>query len=167
LKKYIPLIALSLFICLFIYLFYRTDKTLINRVFISLFSQESYNTLKASIRQNLSLSPPVIYSLPEGLWVFCITITSRFFYITFGRFKIYLALIPLIVAVGLEICQLLHFTNGRFDFVDIGFSFLFWFVAYVFTDTDSKEENIRERITLSGISCAFCYSIVYLAHVMR
>lgn len=136
-------------------------------MFISLFSQESYDILKTSIRQRLSLSGPVIYSLPEGLWVFCISLTSRFFYISFGRIKINLALIPPIVAIGLEICQLLHVTNGRFDFVDIGFSFLFWLVAYLFTDTENEEENIREKITFSGISCAFCYSIVYLAHVMR
>jgi hypothetical protein len=74
---------------------------------------------------------------------------------------------PLIVAVGLELCQLLHVTKGRFDLVDIEFSFLFWLVAYVFTDTAREEENIRKKITLSSISCVFCYCIVYLAHVIQ
>lgn len=78
-----------------------------------------------------------------------------------------LAWVPLLVAVVLELCQLLHITNGRFDFIDIGFSFLFWSVAYIFTDTNGKEEYIHTRTTLGGISCVFCYSIVYLAHVIR
>jgi hypothetical protein len=167
LRKYIPLVAFSLFICLFIYLFFRTEKTIINQVFISLFSKEAYHNLKTSIHTILPLYQPFIYSLPEGLWVFCITITSRFFYMRIGRIKINLSLVPLVVAVGLELCQLLHVTNGRFDFMDIGFSFFFWLVAYTFTDTGGKEENIRTRTTFNGVSCAFCYSIVYLAHVIR
>jgi hypothetical protein len=136
-------------------------------IFVSLFSEELYHVLKTYIRQHLSLSPALIYSLPEGLWVFCITITSRFFYISLGKIKIKLAWVPVIVAVGLELCQLLRVTNGRFDVVDIGFSFLFWLVAYIFTDTEDKEEDIRRKITLSAISCCFCYGIVYLAHVIR
>jgi len=166
-KKYIPLIALSLLICLFIYLFFRTEKTVVNQAFISLFSKGAYHSLKTSIHEILPLKPAIVYSLPEGLWVFCITITSKFFYISLGRIKVNLALVPLILAVGLELCQLLHVTNGRFDFIDIGFSFLFWLAAYVSTDTYKKEKNIHTGITFSNISCVFCYSIVYLAHVIQ
>lgn len=166
-RKYIPLIVLSLLISLFIYLFFRTEKTVINQIFISLFSKGSYHSLKASIHQVLPLQPALVYSLPEGLWVFCITITSRFFYISLGRTRLNLAFAPLVVAVGLELCQLLQITNGRFDFMDIAFSFLFWLAAYMFTDTYGKEENLYTRMTLDSLSCVFCYSIVYLAHVIR
>lgn len=166
-KKYIPIIALSLLICLFIYLFFRTEKTVVNQVFISLFSKEFYHHLKTSIHQILPLSPSFVYSLPEGLWVFCITITSKFLCVSIGRVNLNLALLPLLLAVGLELCQLLHLANGRFDFMDIGFSFLFWLIAYVFTDTYRMERNIHTGITFSNISCVFCYSIVYLAHVIQ
>ena len=166
-KKYIPLITLSLIICLFIYLFFRTEKTVINQVFISLFSKGAYYSLKTSIHEILPLKPFLVYSLPEGLWVFCITITSKFFYLNFGRIKVNLALVPLILAVGLELCQLFHVTNGRFDFTDIGFSFVFWLTAYAFTDIYRNNKNMHTGITFSNISCVFCYSIVYLAHVIQ
>lgn len=166
-RKYLPLIAFSLFICLFIYLFFRTDKTVINQVFISLFSKEVYLQLKSIIHNTLPLHTSYIYSLPEGLWVFCITITSRFFYIRVWGKKVNLSLAPIAVAIGMELCQLLHILNGRFDFMDIGFSILFWFVAYKFTDTAEQEENILTKASLSGVSCVGCYGIVYLAHVIQ
>lgn len=166
-KKYIPLIVLSLSICLFIYLFFRTEKTVVNQVFISLFSKGTYDSLKSFVHETFPLKPFLVYSLPEGLWVFCITITSKFLPVSIGRVKVNLALVPLAFAVGLELCQLLHITNGRFDFTDIGFSFLFWLVAYVFTDKYRKETTVHTRIGFSKIYCIFCYSIVYLAHVIQ
>jgi hypothetical protein len=81
--------------------------------------------------------------------------------------RLSLALVPLIAAIGLELCQLFRITNGRFDFADIAFSFLFWLVAYIFTDTGREQEKFHARITSASISCIFCYSIVYLAHVIR
>ena len=68
---------------------------------------------------------------------------------------------------GLEICQLLHITNGTFDFIDIGFSVFFWLAAYIFVETNDREENIAKSIGMKTASCLASYSIVYLAHVIH
>lgn len=164
-KKYIPSLAVSLFFCLFIYVFYRTEKTLVNRVVITLFSQESYSGLKTSVTSILPLKDYLIYSLPEGLWVFCITLTSSFFYLEVQKRKWSLVFVPLLVALIIEVFQLLHFTNGRFDLMDITFAAGFWLLALFWTRTNSGKEPLFQSFNTKTICCMISYSIVYLAHV--
>lgn len=164
-KKYIPLIAGSLFFCLFIYVFYRTEKTLVNQVVISLFSRERYAGLKASITSMLPLNDYIIYSLPEGLWVFCITLTSSFFYLQVQNRKWSLVFVPILVALIMEILQLLHFTNGRFDVMDINFSIGFWILALFFTRANPGKEQLFQSFNTRTACCMLSYFIVFLARV--
>lgn len=164
-KKHYWYIAPALIISLFIYLFYRTDKTLVNQIFIQLSSLKTYEDLKYSITNSLPLNKYIIYSLPEGLWVFCITLTSKGFYIKFFNRQIDCVLIPPIFAVGLELFQLLHLTNGRFDILDIAVSLLFWFLALKITQTKAQLENVFYAFNLNSAACLLSYCIVYLAHV--
>ena len=166
-KKLILLISVSLLVCLFIYVFYRTEKTVINQLFLSIFSIESYRGLKHAVSTFLPLNEYLIYSLPEGLWILSITITSKFFYLKLAGRKFNFVFAPLAFAIGLEICQLLHITNGTFDFIDIGFSVFFWLAAYIFVETNDREENIAKSIGMKTASCLASYSIVYLAHVIH
>lgn len=165
-RQYLPHIILSLLICLFIYLFYRTEKTLVNQLFISLVSYDSYTVLKSEILASVPLNKQLVYSLPEGLWVFCITLTSRFFFLPLGRIHFHLILIPLFFAIGLEILQKLQITNGRFDMMDIFFSLFFWLLALLLTHHHKRKENILKTGTSARLLCAFSYGIVYLAHVI-
>lgn len=154
-------------ISLFIYVFYRTEKTLINQVVMSLISRKNYYTLKSAITTAFALPPSVIYSLPEGLWIFSITITSRSFYLEMYGRKWDLTLVPLVIAIVMELFQLLHITNGRFDLMDIVFSVVFWMLALICTRTDEEKESFFQSTGVKTVGCAFCYSIVYLAHVIR
>lgn len=163
-KKYIPILSLSLLICLFIYVFYRTEKTLVNQTVIFLFSHKRYSLLKDNIQSLFPLSEWIVYSLPEGLWIFCITILSGPFYIKLRRNRINLVFIPLVVAVFMEIAQLLHILNGYFDWMDILLASGFWRVAYHLTKNAGKEPVFRHYDT-KRFCCMFCYCIVYLAHV--
>lgn len=164
-KKYIPLLAVSLFLSLFIYVFYRTEKTLINQIFIALFHHETYTILKTRVTFLLPLPDYIIYSLPEGLWVFCITLTSSFFYLEVQKRKWSLVFVPILLAFLLEIFQLLHFTNGRFDLMDIVFSTGFWLLALFCTRTNIGKEPLFQSVNTTTICCIISYSIVYLAHV--
>jgi hypothetical protein len=164
-KKYIPLLAVSLFFCLFIYVFYRTEKTLINQFVITLFSHERYTVLKTSVTSILPLRDWLIYSLPEGLWVFCITLTSSFFYLEVQNRKWSLTFVPILLAIIMELFQLLHFTNGRFDLMDINFAAGFWLLALFCTGTNSFKEPFFQTFNTKAICCMMSYSIVYLAHV--
>lgn len=151
---------------MFIYLFYRTEKTVVNEIFIQLITFSEYSELKTSIRAVLPLNEFVIYSLPEGLWVFCITLISKPFYIQINQLSIRCIFFPLLYSVGLEIFQLFHFVNGRFDFADIGASMLFWLIAIsIFKDTPANQ-NIFKNLNTKKLFCIGGYSIVYLSHVI-
>lgn len=166
-KKYYWYIIPSLLICLFIYAFYRTDKTVINLVIIQLFGLQGYQNLKLSIIQVMPLNKYVIYSLPEGLWIFCITLTSKEFYIEIFKKRINCAFIPIVFAIGLEFLQLLHVTNGYFDFFDIGISLFFWFLASYIIRAKQTSRNIFTGLNYNNIFCISSYCIVYFAHVIH
>jgi hypothetical protein len=166
-KKNYCFIILSLLFSLFIYLFYRTEKTVINEIFISIISFNKFIELRKSITNYFPLNEHIIYSLPEGLWVFCITLTSKFLFLKIGSREINLLYVPLIFSIGLELFQLLHLTNGRFDFWDIGFSILCWAAANYLIKHKSTRQNILSPFTIKSFICLFSYLIVYLAHVWK
>jgi len=165
-KNYI-FICISLLTSLFIYLFYRTNRTVVNEILIRMISFETYTTLKAHIVRVLPLNNMVIYSLPEGLWVFCITLTSKPYYIKLNKWRIDCIFIPLILCLTLEIFQLFHITNGRFDFMDIGISAIFWMLGSYVLDDKSEKQNIFTRPNSKLVICLANYSVVYLAHVFK
>ena len=136
-----------------------------NQLFIQLSSLKTYEDIKYSITSSLPLNKYVIYSLPEGLWVFCITLTSKGFYMKLFNRQIDCALIPPIFAVGLELFQLFHITNGRFDILDIVVSLFFWFLALKITRTKASLENVFNAFNFNSMVCLLSYCIVYLAHV--
>ena len=153
--------------CLFIYMFYRTDSTVVNELCIRLISLEDYTNLKSLIVGRLPLHPVIIYSLPEGLWIFCITLTSKPYYIAWKKWRLDCVYIPLMFCFSLEILQLVHLTNGRFDLMDICLFMLFWLLGrHVLNQPDEKRNLINELNTKMMI-CVASYGIVYLAHVLK
>ena len=166
-KKSYCYIILSLLFSLFVYMFYRTEKTVINEIVISIISLQRFIGLKSAITNTLPLHHLVIYSLPEGLWVFCITLTSKSLFLRLVKREYNLIFLPLVFSIGLEMFQLFHLTNGQFDFWDIALSLLFWVVAVAFVKPNPARQNICKPITARSIVCVFTYLVVYLAHVWR
>jgi len=160
-------IALCLPICLFIYLFYRTEYTVINQIFIALTSKETFFAIKEIVTTALPLPKLIVYSLPEGLWVFCIALTSKSLFVKIRRREIDLIFVPLLVAIAWEFLQLFHVTNGQFDFIDIGFSILFWIIAKYLIKDNNKRQNIVKPFNMRSFICIFSYAIVYLSHVCQ
>ena len=165
-KRYFFILA-SLLISLFIYLFYRTEKTVVNELLIQLISMQSYSALREEVNGFLPLNELIIYSLPEGLWVFCITLTSRSFYLQLLNRQIQGVLVPLVFCIGMEMLQLLNFTKGRFDFMDIWLSLLCWIIANYFFEHGPEKQNILKPLNRRSILCFGSYGIVYLAHVLE
>ena len=166
-KKNYGSIIFCLLLSAFIYLFYRTEKTVITEMFISIVSFDKYIELRRNVTSILPLNEHIIYSLPEGLWVFCITLTSRFLFIPIYSRKINLHFLPLVFSIGLELFQLLHFTNGRFDFWDIGFSILFWATANYVIKHQSESQNILIPFNINSFICLISYLVIYFAHVWK
>ena len=166
-RKHLVYILPSLLISLFIYLFYRTEKTVVNDLFINIISRENYILLKHFVLQKIPLNEYIIFSLPEGLWVFCITLTSKDIYLTYKGKEIDFAFLPLVFSIGLELLQLLNFTNGRFDPFDILISIFFWFIAYFIIDHKFSKQDIFKSFNNRSIAFLLSYAIVYLAHVFK
>ncbi|HWB27569.1 MAG TPA: hypothetical protein VG738_18965 [Chitinophagaceae bacterium] len=166
-KKNYWLIILSLSVSLFIYLFYRTEKTAVNQLLIYMVSRDTFIEWRRAVASALPLNKHIIYSLPGGLWVFCITLTSKFLFIKCGNHNIRLLFLPLVFSIGLELLQLLHITNGRFDFWDIGFYVACWAAAVYLIKHNGTKQNILKPFTASGFVCILSYLIVYLAHVSK
>ena len=161
------LVNLLLLVSLFIYMFYRTEKTVVNEIVIRIISLDNYLLIKQTVMQLLPLNKLLIYSVPEGLWVFCITLTSKPYYIQQGYLRINCVVVPIICCIGLELLQLLHLTNGRFDLMDILISILCWSLANYFFKYEGEKQNILQPLNLSSMACLASYGIVYLAHVLR
>jgi hypothetical protein len=164
-KNYSLLIALPL--SLFIYLFYRTDKTAVNQLFIYFFSYELYVYLKHLVASNIPLAGSIVYSLPGGLWVFCASALAYRFYIKIRGYRIPIGLVPVLFAIGLELGQLLHLAHGVFDISDIIFYSLGWLLATRLFDSKPANQNIFSPLTPNGFLCLSCFFCVFLAHVSR
>lgn len=160
-------IAAALSVSLFIYVFYRSEKTVVNEFIILLLSFDSYLSIKTGIMDALPLPKSIVYSLPGGLWVFCVTLLSQNFYFRIWSHKISLTFVPILFVIGLELCQLAHLTNGRFDFLDLIFYVLFWALAYYFSRANESQQDIVSPFTLDGFICVACFLSVYLAHVSQ
>ena len=132
-----------------------------------LFHLKNFVALQQHVSITLPLNKHIIYSLPEGLWVFCITLTSKFLFIKIGRREIDLVFVPLFFSIGLELFQLFNITNGRFDWWDIGFAILFWAIAHYLINYKSPTQNILHPFTTRSFVCILSYAIVYLAHVWK
>ena len=159
--------AVALLIGLFIYLFYRTENTVVNELVIRLVSENYFLTVREIVRQTIPLSDFAVYSLPEGLWVFSVTITSATYYLGIGRFKLDGTLMPPIVSIGLEIIQLFRLSHGQFDWMDIMVSVIGWAAARLMIRQYPPEHNILRSLNKGSIACLANYAVVYLSYVLR
>ena len=159
------IITICLTVSLLIYLFYRTEHTVVIQIFQFFVSEIAYFKIRESIVNALPLNHLIVYSLPEGLWVFCATLASKKLFLKIGSRKIDLIYMPLIYSVGLELLQLFDIIKGRFDFWDIACSIVFWALAAYFTKKEKTMQNLFNPFNFNSVFCILIYSIVYLSHV--
>lgn len=166
-KRTYSLTVLALSVSLFIYIFYRSKNTVINELIVLLFSPDTYTEARRNVAGAMPLNELILFSLPGGLWVFCMTILSKDLYMKIGKHAIRIVLVPVLFAVSLEFFQLLHLTNGTFDPWDIGFYLMFWLLAYYGFQSHRSQQNMLSPFTPRGFICLACFLSVYLAHVSQ
>ncbi len=158
-------ILISLGCALFLYLFYRTDHTLVNKIYISLMGYEHYISLKFWLQHKYHLNNWIVYSLPGGLWVFAATIVSKQYNIALFKMNFNVKFIPLIIVLFIEMTQLLKWNHGVFDVMDIIFGCGGWFAGLM---VFNSQEYTNYKISILQLKSWFCImtnAIVYLAHV--
>jgi hypothetical protein len=73
--------------------------------------------------------------------------------------------LPLVIAIVLELTQLIHLTNGVFDGWDIILELIFWVASLlVCPATEIKEEFFKSEQSSKKIWAIFTILILYLAH---
>ena len=127
------------------------------------------NYTKAALFEYL---PPnwFIYSLPGGLWLFAFQ-SSIVLLLQFRGPRIFSFLLSAsFIGIGLEILQYFHFTDGRFEPVDLWFyalatlvSLLVWRVNMPVTQVDSADSAVPHLQT--GLVFAVFSISVYLADI--
>jgi hypothetical protein len=158
-------VALALLISLFIYVFYRSEKTVVNELIVFFLSFETYSVIKSSIVGAMPLNEIIVFSLPGGLWIFCATALSQDLYIRLRNYTVQLYLVPISFAIGLEFCQLIHLTHGSFDLWDLVFYLIFWLLAFYSYRFRRLRQNLLSPFTIRGFSWLVCFLSVFLAHV--
>jgi hypothetical protein len=125
--------------------------------------RSDFQSIRAYISEAIPLHSVVIYNLPEGLWVFSITLLGANLFVRIKRRKIHLIYLPIVFVLILEVLQLLKITDGTFDLLDLGISIAFWLLAFVYCSTfgsSLKElKNTRARFILFIV----VFSLAYLS----
>ncbi|TNE54145.1 MAG: hypothetical protein EP338_08255 [Bacteroidetes bacterium] len=159
------LISISLLFSLFIYVFYRTEHTVVNELFIQLISLENYRDMKLAISNFIPLHGVMVYSVPGGLWVFGLTLASRHYYLRISKLKISLITFPLWTALSFEVIQFFGLSQGQFDLLDILFAVLFWAFAIIIQPIPEKQIALQPMKESASRLCLAGYAIVFLACV--
>lgn len=155
---------LALIISLYIYAVYRTENTVINQLisWAGLDAQEWMKTLRGHASD---LPDWMVYSLPEGLWILSISLWSRGLKWKWRGRQLPLVILPLMYAIGLELLQLVHLTNGRFDVIDLLLSSFFWLLAFT-VPHEQQEGSSTTPWSARHISLALGYAMVILSDVV-
>jgi len=161
------LIVSSLLVSLFVYLFYRTEQTVINHLVIATIGEAPYWVIRDWINQHIHLGPFGVYSLPEALWVLAITLLSKRYYLGLNRLKISLKFVPVLLVIGFEWFQFAHWANGRFDWVDLAGGIVFWVLGLLVLPEKEPKASLLAKWNFHGVACVLSYAIVYLAHVIQ
>ncbi len=164
-KKESVISSVFLLIALMIYLIWRSESVLVNFLMGSLFSPEDFRDWRATISSRLPLNDFIIYSLPGGLWVFVSTVAFKDFFVVIRKNIINLMFLPLVMAIVLEVTQLIHLTNGVFDGWDVLLELIFWVASLlVCPATEIKEDFLKSEQSSKKIWAIFSLLILYLAH---
>ncbi len=161
-------VSLLLLVSGAIYLLYRTEKTAVTTLVASLVGMPVLKTLRLTAQQRWPLPAFVIYTLPEMLWTAAFTLLSGPFYFRLFRKWIACFWIPLLVASGLELLQLIPDFPGRFDWADLLGAIGSWALAVAWTSrATTPPQNLVGRLNRDRLAFTGCYAIMYLAHVWR
>ena len=159
------IIALALLSSLFVYLFYRTEQTVVNWVVIQFMGWDTFQEIRSGVNAKIGLTGFQVYSLPEALWVLSLTLLSKRYKVRFAAQEISLVFLPIILVLGFEFFQWMHWSNGSADLNDLWGALLCWALGMAVFPEREPKVYLAESLNIHALLCAACYAVVYLAHV--
>jgi hypothetical protein len=160
--KYKIGIIAPLIISLFIYTFYRAEETNVNLLLKYVFHSD-FQSIRIHVKDSIPLPSVVIYNLPEGLWVFSVTLLGANLFLRLKHRKIYLIYLPILFVLLLEILQLLKITDGTFDLLDIVIPSAFWLLAFAYCSTYVNSLRELKNTTVRFTLFIIVFSLAYLS----
>lgn len=169
-SKYIVFeIVLPLLIAGGIYLLFRPEATVVFKIGEQLGLSHLIRSIKLGI--NSTFFPEwFIYSLPGGLWLLAFQNTITLLKNFSGKNLRKLVILASLTGIGLELLQLVHITDGRFDWMDV----LFYAGATVLALSNIWLVNNKWEIyskeqyspKLLGLYFLIFTAIIYLADII-
>ena len=160
-------VVVSLLACLFIYVFYRPEGTLINIILNDILPSDMLLSLKQSVRFHIPLNDTVVYSLPGGFWVFSATVLARKLRLRLFKKQVNLEWLPMSFALWLEFWQYFGVVKGRFDIVDILLVIIFGLLAIVAHKPMQFQQQLVFPFHRRSVAFAFVFVCVFLGHVFN
>jgi len=149
-----------------VYVFYRTENTVINVLLNEVLAPVPLYEWQTKVQSAIPLPQFVIYSLPEGLWILCITLTSKYIYVKFPQLDFNLKYVPVFYAIILEWLQYYSITKGQFDYWDILSAVIFWLLGLTLFNAYYTRQYLFPINNLHKYIFVLSYLIINLAHVM-
>jgi hypothetical protein len=131
-----------------IYSLWRSDRLLVFTWYGWLGLKEPLLTLRANLAGVRHFLPDfVLYSLPDALWVYSFTYLMELVWFRHSRSfgQTFWILLPVSLAVGAEVGQLIKVVPGTFDLMDIGGYIAAWAAATMFIRTCGRRNEFEIR----------------------
>lgn len=138
-------IFLPIFIGSLIYVLFRADNILIFKFFQFIGISEMINNIR-NVTMEFSIYLPdwILFSLPDGLWVYSLNIFCLFFTGYYLDFKnCYFVIVGIFLGIGSELLQLINLIPGTFDIIDLIVCILSLSLA-MFTYSISKKIYLKQ-----------------------
>ena len=132
-SKFVLNVIIPLIIGLTIYTLFRSETIILFTWYKSMGLNNIVTDLRTGLYEYSSYFPKwIIYSLPDGLWVYSFTSSMIIFWNSEERkLKLWL-LIPFITGIIFEILQKLNLFPGTFDIVDLTISIIAFYSSIKF-----------------------------------
>ena len=135
-------------------------------ILINYVTQRESAVSLSAVSNWMPLSPLIIYCVPSGLWCLALTILGSNLNFQVASRNIQFVFVPIVFVVVSELLQLLEFTDGTFDVLDIIVSFGFWLLGFswhLLRGSESRRHMKNSQIQLVVFSSVLALS--YLSDV--
>lgn len=156
---------LALLPALFLYMFYRSERTVINIIAVSISPSDWFESARVWVQTTLPISEIVVGFLPGSLWVYAATAALR--HVSVSSLPLWPT--PLMVAAFFEAQQALGLTYGVFDSLDIVGGFIGCAIALRWPSRSPAVAQIdwRKLSLFAKCGCMSLFLMLGLAYVWR
>ena len=136
-------VVAPMLIGVFIYVLFRDKNLLIFTWFQVLGLDDYINYLRINIPLNNHFPKWLIYSLPDGIWIYSLTSLMLInWYSSLNKVKYFWIMIGPLIGLSLEFGQLIHIIPGTYDTNDFIICLFSSFIPFLFLNHNKERKTI-------------------------